>query len=562
MSGPTPLELLLLVRRTVTKTLDPPRVRIGARCYGRAPLPRKYASLATSSASNDAPPPLTQLSADAVSIPESHLNPSPSSFSITPFTDRCTVSLSSGAGGHGCVSFLREKYVPEGPANGGDGGTGGSIYIEATRGESSLHKISRRPIIKAGRGENGKGKSQGGQRGDDILISVPVGTVIREIDRHDPVEEERRARLERRARKTQSEPEESESYDAARAKFIVFPGPLSGRDIDGAQDGPPALPRAHYARPGLVTPRAPILLDLNMPTPKPILLAAGGMGGLGNPHFITKETVRPKYATKGEKGVQMSLHLELKVLADVGLVGLPNAGKSTLLRALTRSRTRVGNWAFTTLQPSIGTVVLDDHTGRPSLPAFVQGSGERGEVSERRTQFTIADIPGLIEDAHLDKGLGLGFLRHVERAMCLCFVIDLSRDDLDAVHGLKALWREVSEYEIMRAREVSAETERRTGSTIRFEAMKRVEDVAEGITPLPPMSSKPWFVVATKADLPGTKENFQKLKNYIDMVNRGKVEHPSGISNAWRKEVKAIPISAIKAEGVQAIPRTVVDLLR
>jgi GTP-binding protein len=133
------------------------------------------------------------------------------------------------------------------------------------------------------------------------------------------------------------------------------------------------------------------------------------MGGLGNPHFVTKSITRPKYGTKGDGGMKVEIQLELKLLADVGLVGLPNAGKSTLLRAVTNSRTRIGNWAFTTLQLNIGTVVLDNHKGRPLVPTSESKSG-----APRRTNFTIADTPSLIEDAHLDRSLGLGFLRHIE----------------------------------------------------------------------------------------------------------------------------------------------------
>src|SRR5436190_11672803 len=177
-------------------------------------------------------------------------------------------------------------------------------------------------------------------------------------------------------------------------------------------------------------PRAPIHLDISVHMDQPMLLAAGALGGLGNPHFVSRTNGRPKFATKGEGGLKLDLELELKLLADVGLVGLPNAGKSTLLRSITNSRARVGNWAFTTLSPNIGTVVTDSHSGRP----LVQSASGRAP----RSNFTIADIPGLIEGAHLDKGLGLGFLRHVERARILAFVIDLSAGD--AVQVLKGLW--------------------------------------------------------------------------------------------------------------------------
>jgi len=505
------------------------------------------------------------------------LNPPPDAYSTTPFTDRCSIQLHAGSGGHGCISFLREKYIPNGPANGGDGGTGGNIYIQAVRGETSLHKLARRGIVKASRGRNGQGKSQGGERGEDIVIQVPVGTIVREVWRHDPVTDEEQSgrRSKGYGADMTGEGEGEEGPDNTkkwrRDRWLLFPGGLPQHFT--AADFPP-LPRPRRSNLSMSQPEAPVYLDLDKPNDAPMLLAAGAMGGLGNPHFVTKSIPRPKFATKGDNGMKLEVQLELKLLADVGLVGLPNAGKSTLLRSISNSRTRVGNWTFTTLQPNIGTVVLDNHRGRPLLIA--------SDTKEPRTNFTVADIPGLIENAHMDKGLGLGFLRHIERAGILAFVVDLSAGD--AVTALQGLWNEVGQYELLRDRELNAETERRieeakgmtTYSPFHTAISPQLEndDMSNDLVivnpattvklpplRLPPISSKPWLVVATKADLPETRENFANLQSYLQSVADGSTEHPSGKKNAWRKRLHAIPVSAVRGEGVERIPPIIVDLL-
>jgi GTP-binding protein len=499
-------------------------------------------------------------SSSSPSPPSSRLDPAADDYSLTPFADRCILTLEAGAGGHGCVSFLREKYVEEGPANGGDGGSGGNVYIQAVRGETSLHKLARRRLVKAGRGKNGQGKVKGGERGTDIVITVPIGTIVREIQRHDPISvilaEEEHARLNA----DEDTPDEPGGF--RRDRWLVYPGTIPS---ELSRIKFPKLPPPRRSHLAALEPEAPLYLDLSSHMETPMLLAAGAMGGLGNPHFMTPFNARPKMATRGEEGLKISVQLELKILADLGLVGLPNAGKSTLLRALSNSRARVGNWAFTTLQPNVGTVVLDNHKGRPLV------SARRADGSPRDS-FTVADVPGLIEDAHLDKGLGLGFLRHVERAAVLAFVIDLGAGD--AVAALKLLWREVAEYESLRARELSAETERRTvtytpaSSTPSPASPPSLDSpsLSSALTPLPflssePISAKPWFVVATKADLDGTQANYEALVHYLDGVRKGDLEHPSGRKNAWKRKVTSLPVSAIGAEGVHAIPQLVMDLL-
>lgn len=538
-------------------------------------------------------------------LPESRLNPAPEDYSSPKFADKAHLTLYAGRGGSGCVSFLREAFLPDGPPNGGDGGNGGNIYIQAAHGETSLHKLARQRFVRAGRGKNGQGSARSGTRGEDVIITVPVGTIVRELERDDPVAEEemevksymalmkekrksenraaeeekqRKKRLERegvtvadetedeivdQVRKTWQEEEAEEAQqlrDPRSHKWVLYPGMGKG-DFD--QSTFPKLPRRD--RP-LHQPPAPIQLDLSRPTTQPVLLATGGVGGLGNPHFNSRAHPRPLFATKGDEAVTMKIELELKLLADVGLVGLPNAGKSTLLRAMTNSRTRVGSWAFTTLQPNIGTVVLDKYSGRPELLRAAED-----EVGPR-TRFTVADIPGLIEGAHLDHGLGIAFLRHVERAGVLAFVVDLSAGD--AVKALNALWNEVGLYARMREEEDAHDeaaanidwsldsSDDPSDSTPPTRNLMEA-DLVGGDQPAAAghIAGKPWFVVATKADLPETKENYKRLKEYLDAITNGDVGHPSAVEGAWTKKCTAIPVSAINQQGVDRIVHWTVGLL-
>ncbi|KAF1992575.1 GTP-binding protein-like protein Obg [Aulographum hederae CBS 113979] len=498
--------------------------------------------------------------ATANGLPTSRLNPPPDSYSLTPFLDRCNVLVHAGNGGHGCVSFLRDKLIANGPANGGDGGSGGNIYIQAHKGETSLHKIARKSNVNAGRGRNGQGRNKGGERGEDIILTVPVGTVVREVWRDDPMaEEERRWHREK---KTMKDGADGNGRGTLRPdRWLLYPGAPASAFATGEF---PMLPKPRRSHLAAMEPQPPVRVDLDQHMERPMLIVAGAMGGFGNPHFVSQDIWKPKMATRGEQGMKMMLQLELKLIADLGLVGLPNAGKSTLLRSLTNSQARIGHWAFTTLQPNIGTVVLDDYKGRSKMLATDRKTGER------RTRFTIADIPGLIEGAHLDKGLGFQFLRHVERAAVLAFVVDLNAGD--AVAALKALWNEVGEYETRSGEQLNLDTEQH--GTLEWKpintAMPMYDEHGNAlISPeaelpplaLSPVTSKPWFVIATKADLPDTQENYVSLMRYVEELSDGSLPHPSGKANAWRRKVHAVPVSAINAEGVERISEVVIELL-
>ncbi|KAG8167509.1 hypothetical protein KVR01_003198 [Diaporthe batatas] len=563
------------------------------RCPGGSPhfLPFLYPALFLSRASGS-----SRLAAAAVQVrhhisepasgeqPTSRLDPRADDYYVTNFADKAKLRIYAGAGGGGCISFAREAYLPDGPPNGGDGGHGGNVYIQAVHGETSLHKLARRRFIRATRGTNGQGSNKAGKRGEDVIITVPVGTVVRELSREDPeVEEQYRQRLYKR-NKALPKPED-DSTDAQRdrvseepeydnpelEKWILYPGIASSEKKKILVPDLPARDKL------FAQPRAPIQLDLSKPMARPVLLAAGALGGLGNPHFSSRERPRPLFATKGDKAISMEIELELKLLADVGLVGLPNAGKSTLVRALTNSRARVGSWAFTTLQPNIGTVVLDNNRGRPVVKSYhhqdVQDSWDGDTEVVQRTRFTIADIPGLIEGAHLDKGLGIAFLRHVERAGVLAFVVDLSAGD--AVKALKALWNEVGLYAQMREEEEQdREREARIEKGLDPDAEEEESQTwaqdwpiyseypnAPGKQAGLNIAAKPWFVIATKGDLPNTQENFKSLREYLTRVTNGDELHPSGVEGAWVKDCAAIPVSALKGQGVERIIHWTVGLL-
>jgi len=244
------------------------------------------------------------------------------------FVDRAEIEVASGRGGDGAISFRREKYVPKGGPDGGDGGRGGSVILEVEPNLWTLRDFRYRQRYRAGDGGRGSGKKMFGADGQDCIIKVPPGTLV---------------------------------YDAESGQLIA---------------------------------------DLVFPEQQ-VTVAVGGRGGKGNVHFATATNQSPRTAERGEPGQHRRLRLELKLLADVGLIGYPNAGKSTLLARLTGARPKIADYPFTTLSPNLGVMAGDDFQ-----------------------QYTLADLPGLLEGAHEGRGLGLTFLRHVERTRILVYVID------------------------------------------------------------------------------------------------------------------------------------------
>lgn len=267
------------------------------------------------------------------------------------FVDYVTVFVKAGDGGKGCVSFRREKYVPRGGPNGGDGGRGGHIIFRATDELNTLIDLRYHREYRARRGQHGMGKKMHGKDGVDLIIPVPVGTIIRDAD----------------------------------TKAVI---------ID---------------------------LDQNR---MEAVVAKGGRGGLGNAHFATPVRQAPRFAQPGEEGEEKRLVVELKLFADIGLMGLPNAGKSTLLSVITSARPKIAEYPFTTLAPVLGVVKMSDYRS-----------------------FVVADIPGLIEGAHKGVGLGFQFLRHIERTALLLHLVDVSEAAQgDPVENFNTILRELELY--------------------------------------------------------------------------------------------------------------------
>lgn len=291
------------------------------------------------------------------------------------FVDRTRIRVTAGGGGNGCIAFRREKYVPFGGPNGGDGGRGGDIILRATARFNSLNHLRYHSIWKGKRGEHGLGSDMAGKSAEDIIIDVPIGTM---------------------------------AYTAETHELIA------DLSEEGAQ----------------------------------VTIAKGGAGGKGNARFTSSTHQAPRFAEKGEPGEEAAVDLELKLIADIGIAGLPNAGKSTLLSSISAARPKIADYPFTTLSPNLGVVELSDY----------------------RT-FTAADIPGIIEGAAQGKGLGLEFLRHIERTKVILILIDPTFEDPKLT--LKTLVHELEEYS---------------------------EEIA----------SRPRVIAFSKADLPEAREKYAK----------------------------------------------------
>lgn len=336
---------------------------------------------------------------------------------IDMFVDKATVLVSAGNGGNGAVSFRHEIYVDKGGPDGGNGGKGGDVIFVADRNSNTLVDFRFKPELRASKGEPGAKRQKNGKRGEDLIVSVPVGTVV-----------------------------------------------VRNGDI---------------------------IADLVAPDQK-VVVAKGGDGGFGNAHFKSSVRQTPRVAEKGEEGDEFTLELELKLIADVGLLGLPNAGKSTFLSVVSNAKPEIADYAFTTLTPHLGVADIDD------------------------TTMLIADIPGIIEGAAEGKGLGLDFLRHIERTGALLHLIDAYNNDI--VGSYQTIRNELKQHskELFKRPEIVAIT--------KIDGLDKdiVDDLIKQLKTVVPKKTSV-FAISSQAHL-GVPELLRKLRMVIDSVKAKKAE--------------------------------------
>jgi GTP-binding protein len=334
------------------------------------------------------------------------------------FVDEAKIYVKAGDGGNGCVAFRREKFVPRGGPSGGDGGAGGSVILEVNPNENTLLRYRFNREFRADRGRHGEGSNCTGHSATDMVLEVPVGTVVFDLDTG----------------------EQLADLTGANQRFVA---------------------------------------------------ARGGHGGRGNQHFAKPWHQAPRESEDGQRGEERRLRLELKLLADVGLIGFPNVGKSTLISRISAARPKIADYPFTTLEPGLGVVSADTAPGR--------GIG--------RT-YVVADLPGLIEGAHTGAGLGIRFLRHIERTRLLAHLIDTSdASDRDPVHDFEVIQGELAAF---------SET----------------------------LAAKPMIVVATKLDATTDRARLEKLRAFC--AARGLEFHA---------------ISSVTGKGIPEIVRAMADAL-
>lgn len=371
------------------------------------------------------------------------------------FIDEIKVFARAGHGGKGCVAFLREAYRPKGGPSGGNGGRGGSVILQADHDLNNLLNQFFQPQLVAEKGEGGKGKGMNGLAGKDLIVKVPCGTLVWQLPAPPAPEPEPESEVDGAEEAEQAEDEESKPLILSSGKrpLIRHSGNARAMEIDLSKEA--EEPSAEEADPE----QGELVADLTEDGQQ-FILCKGGRGGLGNSNFATSTRQTPRFAQPGEPGIEGNFRLELRILAEVGLVGYPNAGKSTLLAAVSKARPKIAPYPFTTLTPQIGILEYPDWK-----------------------RLTICDVPGLIEGAHQNVGLGHAFLRHIKRCKINIILIDMAGTDNRAPwDDYRQLLKELDLYD-------------------------------------PAMLDKPRYVVANKMDEPQAEENLKIFKRKIRNTN-------------------------------------------
>jgi len=381
------------------------------------------------------------------------------------FIDEIKVFARAGHGGKGCVAFLRETFRPKGGPSGGNGGRGGDVILEASHDLNNLIAQYYEPRLIAKPGEAGMGKGMDGKAGKDLIVKVPCGTLVWKLP----------------AAPLAEEPDQSDEVGAgtglpalissstAGRPLIRSAGGLQAMEIDHSQESDGTSDNSH---------KGELIADLTEHGQR-FVLCKGGRGGLGNRNFATARRQTPRFAQPGEAGDESDFLLELRIMADVGLVGYPNAGKSTLLTAISKARPKIAPYPFTTLHPQIGIVEYEDFK-----------------------RLTVCDVPGLIEGAHENVGLGHAFLRHIQRCKILVMLLDMAGTDNRAPwDDHDKLLRELELYD-------------------------------------PSLLGRPRLVVANKMDEAVAEENLKKFKRKV-------------------RKTPVLPISAAFDQGVDKFLKTI-----